>query len=152
MWKKGAIHSGKGNKLFSFERSKSALVLTLSVSLFFHLQLSQTHFPYFLFQELFVPIFSRIESGDLLHGLVELPEQPPALKEQLSEIEALNGLSEKFVAVESTIFIVDQFRQIRNIIDQLTRPEDREKIDAYFSQVFHTFDNTNFIFKYLFIG
>ncbi len=82
---------------------------------------------------------SRIESEDLLHGLVALPEHPPALKEQLSEMESLNGLSEKFVAVESTIFIVDQFRQIRNIIDQLTQSEDKEKIDAYFSQVRNSF-------------
>jgi len=84
---------------------------------------------------------SQIESEDLLRGLVEVPEQPPALKEQLSEIESLNGLSEKFVAVESTIFIVEQFRQIRNIIDQLTQPEDREKIEGYFSQVCRTFND-----------
>jgi hypothetical protein len=79
-------------------------------------------------------------NGDGGHGVIHVPELLPALKEKLTEAESLNGLAEKFVAVESVSFVVDQLRQIRNLVDRLA--DDKEgKIDNYFSQV-------NFLNKY----
>ena len=65
---------------------------------------------------------------------IEIPEMSSLLAAQLSDVESLNGLAEKYVAVESVIFVVDQFRRIRNIIDQLV-PDENGQIDNYFSQV-----------------
>lgn len=66
--------------------------------------------------------------------LIEWPEFPEPLKDEMSTAETLNGFTMKFVAVESIIFVVDQFRQIRGIIDQLT-DDDEARIEDFFSQV-----------------
>ena len=80
-------------------------------------------------------IFIRTEGASDDHQFqIEIPEIPSLLAAQLSDVESLNGLAEKYVAVESIIFVVDQFRRIRNIIDQLV-PDENGQIENYFSQV-----------------
>ena len=82
----------------------------------------------------FYLIFIRIDDADDDKFEIEVPEIPSLLAAQLSDVESLNGLAEKYVAVESIIFVVDQFRRIRNIIDQLVQDENGQ-IENYFSQV-----------------
>jgi hypothetical protein len=75
-----------------------------------------------------------ISSEETDSYFIGIPDLRPTPKDPSSETESLNGLSEKFVAVESTIFVVEQFRQIKSIISQLTNDEDGQ-IENYFSQV-----------------
>lgn len=52
--------------------------------------------------------------------------------ESVLDAEHLHGLSKKIVAVESVIFVADQFRQLRPL---LVRHCDNEMVNIYFSEV-----------------
>ena len=77
----------------------------------------------------------RSDASDVTGSFIDLPEIPESLKEQMSVVETLNGFSERFVAVESITFVVDQLRQIRGIVDQLVSCDEQSKTETYFTQV-----------------
>ena len=74
-------------------------------------------------------------AGPLMTGIVDLPCLSPAVEETRTAAESLFGLAERFIAVESAVYLAAQFRELKAKIMEFLPQDKGIVVQEYDEQV-----------------